>query len=57
MWQLLPDERSRQAIEVAERYADGQATAEERELASDATCAVWDEDMEQASTGRERSDE
>jgi hypothetical protein len=26
VWRLMPDERSRRAIEVAERYADGAAT-------------------------------
>src|SRR5262249_10563519 len=41
-WQLLPDERSRQAVEVAERYADSQATEEELDTASDAAWAVWD---------------
>src|SRR5262245_65269234 len=39
LWHLLGDERSRQAVEVAERYADGLAGEEELLKANQA--ATW----------------
>jgi hypothetical protein len=33
VWYLLPDERSRQAVEVAERYADGLASKDDLQVA------------------------
>ena len=42
LWDLLNDERSRKAVEVAARYAEGKATEEERIEAYDAAAAAAD---------------
>jgi hypothetical protein len=42
-WHLLRDERSRKAVEVGERYADGQAGAEELNRADRGAMAALDE--------------
>ena len=46
VWDLLEDNRSRRAVEVAESYADGKATYEELEAAHaaayDAACDAYD---------------
>ncbi len=42
-WDRLQDDRSRQAVEVAEGFADGEANASDLEAASDAACDARDE--------------
>jgi hypothetical protein len=44
VWDELKDDRSRKAVIVTERFADGMATEEELEIASGAACAAWDTD-------------
>jgi hypothetical protein len=41
VWRLLPDEHSRNAVEVAERYAAGNATDDELSAARTSAWATW----------------
>src|SRR5262245_9281795 len=51
VWKELEDERSRQAVIVAERFADGLATSKQLQRASDAAHAVWAAERRRRSPG------
>jgi hypothetical protein len=55
VWHVLDDERCRSAIEVAERFVEGEATNEERNRAFRAACKARDRHPQP--TGRRAADE
>jgi hypothetical protein len=51
VWRELTDRRSRQAVEVAEDYADGLATDEHLEAVADDADKAWPKDVSQFESG------
>ena len=54
---LMTDERSREALNVAERYANGQATEKELAAARSAAMAAWDAASDAALAARDAARE
>jgi hypothetical protein len=44
IWSVIPSDRSRACVEVAERFADGQATEDELRAAEKEASAIWQAD-------------